>query len=151
MQEGGNSTYGSVRSCGPPSMRKVLTRRVIIAVLNYALLSFIDIAYIAVEPVFYATDIANGGLGLSPAKIGLCMSIYGLLVGICQIFLFPTFHRWFGSKRLLIFTLVANFPIFALFPVINLSARHSGLSLTTWAAVGAQVCLCAFSDMSGGT
>lgn len=134
----------------PLSIRQVLSRRVIIATLNYAFLSFIDIAYISVEPLFYATEIANGGLGLYPQTIGLCMGCYGLLVGLCQIVLFPFFHNWLGSKRLFILTLCTNFPIFALFPIINFSARTSGLSTTTWLAVGAQIFLCAFSDMSGG-
>lgn len=127
-----------------------MTSRVIIAVLNYALLSFIDISYIAIEPVFYYTDITDGGLGLSPVGIGICLFCYGLVVGVFQVCLFPSFHRWLGSKKLLVITLVANFPIFALFPFINLSARHSGQSLVTWSIVGAQMLLCAFSDMSGG-
>ena len=134
----------------PPSIMKVLNRRVITAVLNYAFLSFVDISYICIEPLFYATEISNGGLGLDPQRIGICMGCYGVLVGICQIFFFPIFHDWLGSKKLLILTLCANFPIFALFPIINYSAKTSGLSFTTWIAVGAQISLCAFSDMSGG-
>ena len=133
-----------------PSIKNVLNKRVITAVLNYAFLSFVDIAYISVEPLFYATEISNGGLGLDPQHIGACMGCYGVLVGVCQIIFFPLFHTWLGSKKLLVLTLCTNFPIFALFPIINYSAKSFGLNQTTWLLVGTQIFLCAFSDMSGG-
>lgn len=134
----------------PPSIKKILNKRVITAVLNYAFLSLVDISYISIEPLFYATEISNGGIGLNPQQIGIVMGCYGVLVGVCQVLFFPSFHRWLGSKRLLVLTLCTNFPIFALFPIINYSARINGMSLTTWSGVGAQIFLCAFSDMSGG-
>lgn len=134
----------------PPSIRSILTRRVFLAVLNYALLSFLDIAFLAVQPLFYATSIPLGGLGLSPATIGLCLGIYGILMGTFQAFFFAKFHDWLGSKKLLMLALSFNFPIFALFPVINLLARNFGTGLVTWAALGFQLCLCVLSDMSWG-
>ena len=121
-----------------------------LAVLNYALLSFLDIAFLAVQPLFYATSIPLGGLGLSPATIGLCLGIYGILMGTFQAFFFAKFHDWLGSKKLLMLALSFNFPIFALFPVINLLARKYGTGYVTWAALGFQLCLCVFSDMSWG-
>ncbi|KAH8102773.1 MFS general substrate transporter [Phellopilus nigrolimitatus] len=133
-----------------PSIRSILTRRVLVAILNYALLSFLDIAFLAVQPLFYATSISLGGLGLSPPTIGLCLGVYGLLMGSFQALFFAKFHDWLGSKKLLMFALSFNFPIFALFPVINLLARWYGMSFVTWATLGFQLFLCVFSDMSWG-
>lgn len=62
-----------------PPIREILTRPVIIAVSNYAALALLDIAYCALGPLFFATPIEDGGLGLSPSSIGLVM---GALVSV---------------------------------------------------------------------
>ncbi|KAL5526129.1 hypothetical protein ACEPAG_7467 [Sanghuangporus baumii] len=128
----------------------LLTRPVLVAVLNYALLSLIDIAFVSVEPLFYATSIRLGGLGLSPPTIGSLLGLYGLTMGIFQLLSFEKFHDWLGAKTLLILTLFANAPIYMLFPMINLFARTYVLSSLTWVALCFQYCLCVFSDMSEG-
>ncbi|KAL5503785.1 hypothetical protein ACEPAH_7856 [Sanghuangporus vaninii] len=128
----------------------MLTRPVLVAVLNYALLSFIDIAFISMEPHFYATSIQPGGLGLSPPTIGSLLGLYGLTMGIFQMLSFEKFHDWLGAKIKLMLALFANIPIVMFFPMINSLARTYGLSSTTWVALCFQHCLCVFSDMSGG-
>lgn len=60
-----------------PSIRDIATRSVIVAVANYCALALLDIAFCALLPLFCATSIADGGLGLSPSQIGL---ILGALV-----------------------------------------------------------------------
>lgn len=133
-----------------PTLRSVLTHRVLVAVLNYALLSLIDIAFIAIQPLFYATSISVGGLGLSPPTIGTCLGLYGLFMGTFHVFFFARFYDWLGPKKLLILTLFTNIPIFALFLLINFLAKSYGMNAITWSAVCFQLCLCVFSDMSGG-
>ncbi|EJD06375.1 MFS general substrate transporter [Fomitiporia mediterranea MF3/22] len=133
-----------------PPLRSILTRRVFIAVLNYSLLSLIDIAFLAIEPVFYATSIPSGGLGLSPPTIGLCLGLYGMLMGIFHAAFFAKFHARLGAKTLLMLTQFATIPIFLMFPMINFLARLYGKSAITWIALCFQLSLCIFADMSGG-
>jgi MFS family permease len=54
----------------PLPLREVLTRNVLVAGGNYALLSVLDIMFRAILPLFLSTPRELGGLGLSPPKIG---------------------------------------------------------------------------------
>ncbi|KAG1791787.1 uncharacterized protein BJ212DRAFT_1240099, partial [Suillus subaureus] len=72
----------------PLPLRSLLIPRVIIAAGNYAALSFLDIAFRAVQPVFFATPLELGGLGLDPPRIGNILAIYGVINGLFQIFFF---------------------------------------------------------------
>jgi MFS family permease len=58
----------------PYPLRKLLTREVIVAGGNYALLSLVDIAFRGIQPLFFSTPRSLGGLGLAPPKIGLVSS-----------------------------------------------------------------------------
>jgi hypothetical protein len=46
---------------------------VALAVGNYGLLAVLDIAFCALQPLFFASPVPLGGLGLSPAQIGMIM------------------------------------------------------------------------------
>jgi hypothetical protein len=65
-------------------LRGLMTRRVIVAASNYAFLALVDVAIRAMQPVFFATPIELGGLGLPTSRIGNLLSIFGLLNGIFQ-------------------------------------------------------------------
>ncbi|KIL59877.1 hypothetical protein M378DRAFT_965882 [Amanita muscaria Koide BX008] len=82
----------------PLPLRSLLIWRVIIAGANYASLSLIDIAFRAIQPVFFSTPIELGGLGLSPAAIGNVLSIFGLLAGIFELFFFTRIVDRLGAK-----------------------------------------------------
>lgn len=66
-----------------PPIREILTRPVVVAISNYAVLSLIDIALTALIPLFYSTPIADGGLGLSTPTIGLVLSALVSTPGAC--------------------------------------------------------------------
>ncbi|KAI0635701.1 MFS general substrate transporter [Trametes polyzona] len=125
----------------PLPLRRLLTPRVIVAAGNYAFLAIVDITLRAIQPVFYSTPIALGGLGLSPQTIGLILSLYGVTNGVMQIFLFGRIHDRFGTKRVYMAGIASVLPVFALFPVINELARLEGLSRTVWALVLGQALL----------
>ncbi|GLB44911.1 putative major facilitator superfamily protein [Lyophyllum shimeji] len=122
----------------PLPLRALLTPRVIIAAGNYAALSLVDIAFRAIQPVFFATPIALGGLGLPPSAIGNILSIYGVLNGAVQVFLFARIHDRFGSKNTYMAGIISAFPAFLAFPIINSMARAQGLSTAVWVAVFVQ-------------
>ena len=123
----------------PLPLRALLTRRVIIAVGNYASLSLVDISFRATQPLFLSTPIHLGGLGLPPSTIGNLLAIFGVLNGVFQIFFFARINDHWGSKRVFFWGVASGIPIFASFPVINYLARHNGYSTMVWIAVGFQI------------
>jgi len=130
-----------------PPLRAVLTRPVVLSVANYFFLMFIDVT---LRPLFYATPIHLGGLGMSPATIGLCLGIFGLLDGIAQGLVFPKIVRRVGLKKLFVTSLSCFVPLFALFPIINHFAREWGLSPAVWALVVFQLMINCVTEMAYG-
>ena len=62
------------------SLRNLLTPRVLTVMLNYAILALLDMAFFVLLPVFLNTPISNGGLGMSPSLIGICLAGYVLRI-----------------------------------------------------------------------
>lgn len=78
----------------PYPLRDLLTRDVIIAGGNYALLSLVDISYRGVQPIFYSTPVELGGLGLTPSQIGTVRT-FSLRVNMCLLIAFvDPRHQW---------------------------------------------------------
>ena len=59
----------------PVTVRHLFSGKVIVAAVNYSALALTDIAIRAVQPVFFATPIELGGLGLPPYMIGRILSV----------------------------------------------------------------------------
>ncbi|KAJ6617519.1 MFS general substrate transporter [Mycena sp. CBHHK59/15] len=129
------------------SLREVLTPRVITAVANYSLLALLDIALRALQPLFYTIQIQYGGLGFSPPVVGLCLGAFGLFSGLYQATIFAPIYNRFGTKRIFVTSVLTFIPMFALFPLMNLSARHGGVNTVTWAELTLQMVLYVIMDM----
>ncbi|KAG1778799.1 MFS multidrug-resistance DHA1 sub-family [Suillus placidus] len=127
--------------CKPLPLRSLLIPRVIIAAGNYAALSLLDIAFRDVQPLFFATPLEFGGLGLDPPRIGNILAIYGVINGLFQILFFADLHDRFGSKIIYSTAMAAGIPMIIAFPILNAVARVQGLSITVWAIVGLQLAL----------
>ncbi|KAJ8489734.1 hypothetical protein ONZ45_g13466 [Pleurotus djamor] len=111
-------------------LRSLLTREVVIAAANYAILAFVDIGFRAIQPLFLSTPIELGGLGLSPAVIGHILSVFGVLNGIIQVFFFASIQNRWGSKRVFTAGIFSAMPCIALYPTISYLAQAQGI--TTW-------------------
>ncbi|KAL4266743.1 MFS transporter superfamily protein [Pleurotus pulmonarius] len=131
-------------------MRKLLTRRVLIASGNYAILAFVDISFRAIQPLFLSTPIALGGLGLAPSMIGPILSVFGVLNGLMQVSFFASIHDRWGSKRVFTAGILSTLPAFALFPLINHYARTEGLSVRVYFLVWCQIVISIGVSMSYG-
>ncbi|KAG2128246.1 major facilitator superfamily domain-containing protein [Suillus clintonianus] len=125
----------------PLPLRLLLIPRVIIAAGNYAALSLLDIAFRDVQPLFFATPVELGGLGLDPPQIGNILAIYGVMNGLFQIFFFADLHDRFGSKIIYSAAMAAGIPMIITLPILNAVARVQGLSLMVWAIVSLQLVL----------
>ncbi|KAF4596671.1 hypothetical protein EYR38_008059 [Pleurotus pulmonarius] len=133
-----------------PTLGSVLTRRVVIASANYACLSLVDIAFRAIQPLFYSTPVEMGGLGLPPQIIGNILSLFGILNGVIQVFCFAYINDRWGSKRVFLVGLASAILLFLSFPLLNILARSRGTSILVWAVVGMQVTISVFTSMSYG-
>ncbi|KAJ7039673.1 member of major facilitator superfamily multidrug-resistance, DHA1 sub-family [Mycena alexandri] len=122
-------------------LRGLLTPRVIVAASNYAFLSLVDIALRAIHPVFLATPIKYGGLGLPTPRIGNLLSIFGVLNGLFQVFFFARLHDYLGSKKTFTLGVALALPTFALFPVLSYLASTQGVTMFVWSIALVQVIL----------
>lgn len=129
------------------TIRDVLTPRVVTAIANYSLLAFLDIALRALQPLFYTMQILNGGLGFLPPLVGICLGAFGLFSGLYQAFIFSPVYNRFGTKRIFVTSVLTFIPMFALFPLMNLSARHDGVNAMTWVGLTLQMILYIIMDM----
>ena len=128
-------------------LRAILTEPVVLSITNYIWIAFIDVSLRALQPLFFATPIHLGGLGMSPAAIGSCLGIFGLLNGTTQGLLFPKVIRRVGLKRLFLISLFCFISVFGMFPVISHFARKWGPSPAIWALVVFQFITNCVTDM----
>ncbi|KAH9855872.1 MFS general substrate transporter [Lenzites betulinus] len=135
---------------GPLPLRKVLNRRVIISVANYAVLAMMEIGFIAMLPLFLATPIPLGGLGLAPPTIGFILGTFGMLNGAFQALFFAKLMDRLGPKYLYQQGLLTFIPLFLLFPVMSLYAKAYGITGTLWALVILQQVLLVIMDTAYG-
>ncbi|KAF7980249.1 hypothetical protein HWV62_38981 [Athelia sp. TMB] len=144
-EQEGSPTPGHVPM--PLPIREVLTPRVIIAVANYASIAFLDIALRALQPLFYTSRIQYGGLGFTPAVVGTCLGAFFIFSGVYQAFVFPLVYERMGTKNAFVTSVLMFVPMFALFPLMNLSARHNGVNVVTWIELALQLILYVVMDM----
>ena len=109
----------------PPSLRSLLTRPVLITIANYAMFAFLDMSSLVLIPLMWSTPVEFRGLNLSPASIGLWMSMYGCMDGICQFTVFPRAVGRYSLRGVFAASIAASAVVFAMFPVENNVQRHS--------------------------
>jgi hypothetical protein len=124
-----------------PSLRSLLTPPLIIILINYAIFSLLEVALFAVLPIFLAAPLSLGGLGFTPATIGMCLAMLGLWNGSVQVLYFAKIHAHWGSKKVLRTGMLAYTAIFMLFPVVNWMARRGGVGFGVWMTLITQMVL----------
>ncbi|KAF8208548.1 hypothetical protein K438DRAFT_1754433 [Mycena galopus ATCC 62051] len=103
-------------------MRELLTKPVLIALTSHGLLYFCNMANDALVPLFFATPIQFGGLGLKPHDIGLILSICGISNALVQAFFGGRIIRHFGARRIFI----TGSTEFAMYMLIGFLTRRAG-------------------------
>ncbi|KAF8524888.1 major facilitator transporter [Hysterangium stoloniferum] len=133
------------------SLYTLLTPRVLVVIINYSLLAIVDISFYVLQPLFLSTPIIHGGLGMSPSIIGTCIAGFGIGNGLITAFFFAPLIKRVGAQRLATISLASYFGTFALFPIMNMLARHhGGLSSSVWLAFMMQLGLATFSPIAYG-
>ena len=103
-----------------------LTRGLLSIYLNYAALSFLDMGYFVLLPLFYSTSIALGGLGLDPFTIGITFGTFGCINAVIQAKLLGPLIRKYGARQMYIVSCPSLFVCFSLYPVMRYFAQFSG-------------------------
>jgi hypothetical protein len=109
----------------PPPLRSLLTRPVLVTISNNAMLSLLEMSSVMLIPLIWSTPVEFGGLNLSPASIGLGMSVHGCMGGIFQFAVFPRLVARFGPRWVFVASIAICTVIFAMFPLENLVLRHA--------------------------
>lgn len=135
----------------PLPLRSVLIWPVIISVGNYGLLALMDIAFNAVQPLFFATPVDLGGLGLSPREIGALIGSCGFVNGFFQLFFFAKIVKRLGTKKTFMLGISMFVLMFAIFPVISQFALRLGKeSFWVWLCVVLQLGMAVVGDLAYG-
>ncbi|KAI6165697.1 MFS general substrate transporter [Pisolithus thermaeus] len=134
----------------PISIRTLLkTYSVIIPIANYGLLGLVDIGFFALVPLFYATPVEIGGLGLPPFTIGLIMMAFSVGNGLFQVLFTARAIERFGERRVFCSAVLVFFPIIATFPIMSWIVEvQKEVGPAIWVLIFAQLLLWAVVDMA---
>ncbi|KAH9165754.1 MFS general substrate transporter [Lactarius sanguifluus] len=135
----------------PPPLRSILTRPVLISIFSYAMLSLLSMAAVTMIPLVWSTSIELGGLGLSPASIGLWMSGYGCMNGIVQYAFVSRFVSRFGPRGVFLTSVSMCALVYALFPFENLALRHASSGLAERLLITLQLSSLCITEMGYST
>ncbi|KAI0287659.1 MFS general substrate transporter [Russula brevipes] len=116
----------------PPTL---LTKPVLLSLSTFGSLTFLEMSNWVLLPLVYTTPIRLGGLGLDPARMGVCLAVLGILKGILQLTVFHRILNFLGLRSTLIALIFGLVPSFLLFPVNGLYVRHSGTDIVLWILV----------------
>ena len=136
----------------PLPLRSVLTKPVVITIINHTIFALLNGVAVTYIPLVWSTPVEFGGLNLSPASIGLSLSVYGGVNGIFQFVFFPHLIRRFGPRHVFVASIVACAVIYAIFPLENLALRLAGggSSLVVWLLITLQLSSLSVSVMGYG-
>ncbi|KAH8985287.1 MFS general substrate transporter [Lactarius akahatsu] len=148
QRDAGNSpeiVVTSDESDKPLPLRYVLTKPVIVTIANHGMLALLNSVAMSYIPLVWSTPVEYGGLNLSPASIGLGLSVYGSMGGFFQFIFFSRFVGHFGLRRVFVFSIISCAMIYTLFPFENLAVASGGINLVVWLLITLQMSsLCVF-------
>ncbi|KAF8623011.1 hypothetical protein AX15_006567 [Amanita polypyramis BW_CC] len=121
----------TVEGSGPVRLRQLLTYPIIITVSNYVAFAFIEIMFIVLVPLFMAMPVEIGGLGCSSMVIGYVLGTVGA----------------FGERSIFITGLLTFALNFALFPLISIVARRTGVTWVVWSLLAVSLSLLPIMEM----
>jgi len=104
-----------------------------------------------IQPIFYATSFSNGGLGMSPYLVGICLGTFGLANGIFQALFFSVAVMRYGERRVYMAGLSCFGVVYMLCPIMNqLSKQTRHLSFSICATLLLQFFLLGIANLNFG-
>jgi hypothetical protein len=136
----------------PTLLSALKSRTLLLAIINFAFLTFSEMCYSAIMPLMYSTSIELGGLGLSTYDIGVIMGVWGFVNIFIQIGVLGKVIRKFGAFRIYRISYAAFFIIFLTFPVsAYLARRCGGIGAGVYVSIFIQLTFQFFVPMAFGT
>ncbi|KAL6307595.1 major facilitator superfamily domain-containing protein [Sparassis latifolia] len=118
------------------SIRSILIPRVLLPILNYGFLAFIDQSTVVLLPLMYSSPVSEGGLNMSSFTIGIIQGVAGVIGGVIQILTFAWMHRKFGTKRLYLTSFSCYLLCICAFPLLSLVTKRAGrVGVATWVLI----------------
>lgn len=118
-----------------------MTRTVLIPLINYGFLAFVEQACNVLIPLVWATSIPFGGLGFSSFTIGMILSILGIVNGFASVLFFPWLLLKVGIWKLYMAAFGSNLVILGGFPLTNYLAKRAGhIDGFVWCVLMVQMC-----------
>jgi len=131
----------------PLPLRYLLTRPVLVSVANYATLALLGMVSAALMPLIWSTSVEFGGLNLSPASIGLWLSVFGCINGLFQLTVFPRAVARFGPRSVFVAGIGVFALVYTMFPLENLVLRRAADG-PAWLFILLQLTGLSISEMS---
>jgi len=128
-------------------IRELLTYPVIIAILNFLTLDFLNTCLGVLMTLFFSMAVDVGGLGLDIVRIGYILSGYRAFTAFFMATVCPRIIQSFGERYAFIAAIYGILISTILFPIIALSTHHFGLSMSVWICIGFWAIPMAFTQM----
>ncbi|KAG5644649.1 hypothetical protein DXG03_008031 [Asterophora parasitica] len=130
----GSSTSPSTTETGvtqeelhaPPAFKDLLIPEILLKLLVYAFVSFVDMSCQVLQPLVYSTSIANGGLGFDPYRIGTIMGTFGVINALAQLLFLGRVIRKFGPTNVQKFAQFSFLTVLSLYPLLSFFAKRAG-------------------------
>ncbi|KAG1772457.1 major facilitator superfamily domain-containing protein [Suillus occidentalis] len=122
-----SSEASMAKSTANALLWSLFTPVVVIPNANYAMLSFLDVSFRALIPLFLSTPIHLGGMGLTPSSIGLWLAFCGIVDGLFQALFLAKIVDWVGPKRLFCISASCFAPLMVVFPIMSWLVRTRGV------------------------
>lgn len=123
------------------------THSVMVPIAVCGTFSLLDIGFFSLVPLFYATPIEIGGLGLPPSTIGMSLAAFGIVDGLFQVLFVARLIDLFGAKKVFRTAILVYFPLVALFPVMTLIVQsQKRVTQVVWIMMAIQLTLMVMVD-----
>ncbi|KAG6864769.1 hypothetical protein C0991_007263 [Blastosporella zonata] len=133
----------------PPPFLSLLSRDLIIALVNHGFYCFLDQSHTVLLPLMLSTSIQHGGLGFSSFTIGMIMGTWGTSNAVFQVLAFGRVVKWLGPRRAYILSFMFFITSFTAYPLMSIMAKRAGhVDTHVWAILITQLTLHCFACMS---
>ncbi|KZP11428.1 MFS general substrate transporter [Athelia psychrophila] len=130
----------ALESQGAPPLRALMTRPILIILLNYAFLAWTEQSCTVLLTLMYPTKIEYGGLSLSSFAIGVIMSFVGVMIGVFSLVTYPWLMARYSAKQVYRTCYAGYLASPILFSLMNVIARRRGaVDAPVWILIGIQV------------
>ncbi|KAG5353039.1 hypothetical protein C0989_011007 [Termitomyces sp. Mn162] len=142
-----DTTISSQTFDAPPPLLSLLSRDLIIGLVNHGFYCFLDQSHTVLLPLMLSTSIQHGGLGFDSFTIGIIMGIWGISNAIFQLVAFNRLIRWLGPRTVYRCSFMFFITSFGAYPLMSVLARSSGhVDVHVWFILTTQLTLHCFAS-----